>query len=205
MYFLICNRLKSLYNFYGIDYLKVILFIAVLMTTKSSRVFIELFFKRQFLGLLGLQISLGIVIFVSLAVAGLRYQRTVFPAMDRKSSSKNQPNLSDRLLPKEIKPLNFYTELLAVRDIFNFGTAKTSIEAVSSGTSSSAGANFVTRYIVQGIVFDKNSQVIIKDTQSTKTYFVHRNEILDGATLVDISGNRVIFDLAGETVELIKK
>lgn len=186
-------------------YLKEILFTAVLMIIKSSRVFAALFSKRQLLGLLGLKISLVIVIIVSLAVAGFGYQKTVFPAVDHKSLSKRQASVAHGFLPKEIKPLSFYTDLLAARDIFNFGTAQTSIEDMGVGSSSPVGANFAARYIVQGIIFDKNSQAIIKDTQSTKTYFIHRNEVLDGATLVDISGNRVIFNLVGETLELIKK
>jgi len=59
----------------------------------------------------------------------------------------------------------------------------------------------------KALFFDKNPQAIIKDTQSSKTLFIHRGETLEGAMLSDIQGNRVIFNLRRKlrTGEKMKK
>lgn len=163
------------------------------------------FLKWRLSGLLGLQISFGVVIISSLAIAGLRYQQTVFSTRAIKSSDALQEDPSSGIFKKETKPLSSYMDLLTGRDIFSFKKGQMSIVPDLNAALSPAISNFSARYIVQGIIHDKNVQAIIKDSQSNKTLFIHRNEVLDGATLVDIIDNRVIFKFGDETVELIKK
>lgn len=151
------------------------------------------------------QVFLVFAILVSLAIALWRYQNTDFSTVDSKRPVKDSGDFAGPFLASESKPLSFYTDMTTLRDIFQFGSADSGIVAVAADLTSPAQGDFGTRYIVQGIIFDKNPQAIIKDTQSSKTYFVHRKETLDGAVLENIEGNRVIFKIQGQSVELIKK
>ncbi len=161
--------------------------------------------KRQSLTLAVFQIGLILLIFILLMIAVWRYQKTTFLVIESKNLDKKQANSSEEFLAKESKPLSFYTDMTALRDIFRFGSADSGIVAVAADLTLPAQGDFAARYIVQGIIFDKNPQAIIKDTQNSKTYFVHRKETLDGAVLENIDGNRVIFQIQGQSVELIKK
>ncbi len=151
------------------------------------------------------QIFLVFVILVSLVIAVWRYQNTDFSTVDSKKTVKSSGDFSGPFLAREIKPVSFYTDMTALRDIFHLGPDGSGVVAVTADLTSPAQGDFAARYTVQGIIFDKNPQAIIKDTQSSKTYFVHRKETLEGAVLENIEGNRVIFKVQGQSVELIKK
>lgn len=162
--------------------------------------------KRQASGLLVFQSFLIAVILVSLVVAAFRYQRTSFLTLEPKGVGRRPADFSIGSLIKETKPLSFYTDMTAARDIFHLTPVENNVSTTSDNTGgSSDAAKFAARYIVQGIILDKDPRVIIKDTQSMKTYFLRLKQSIDGATLTDIKGSHVIFNLAGETLELIKK
>lgn len=152
-----------------------------------------------------IQVFLVFVILVSLVIAVWRYQNTDFSTVDSKKPVKSSGDFSELFLAKEIKPLSFYTDMTALRDIFHLGPDGSGVVAVAADLISPAQGDFAARYTVQGIIFDKNPQAIIKDTQNSKTYFVHRKETLEGAVLENIEGSRVIFKVQGQSVELIKK
>lgn len=155
--------------------------------------------------LLAMQVFLAGVIFVALVSAVLLYQKTVFVVLEPKNSLAKDSLLQERVLVPEVKPLGFYQDLLSQRSIFNFKQIVAAPTHVVDGLTPQVDNNFSSRYIVQGIVVDENPQAIIKDTQNAKTYFIHRNEKLEGATLMDIEGNQLIFNRSGKMLKLIKK
>ncbi len=142
---------------------------------------------------------------ISLGITVFRYQNTVFVKNEPKNAVSKIAAASDRSLQKEVKPLTFYSGLVAARDIFRFESTDSGRPVASVESASDTSANFAARYLVQGILLDKNPQAIIKDIQGGKTHFLHRNGMLEGATLTEIRGNQVLFNLNGETLELIKK
>ncbi len=162
-------------------------------------------FQPRFSVVLVLQLFLASVILVSIGIAVFRYQQTVFVMAEPKNHQQQESKLVDSALAKDGQPLSFYQDLINQRDIFHFKSAAVEPVGMVGEVIPAADSNFALRYIVQGIVIDQNSQAIIKDMQSAKTHFVHRNEKLDGATLIDIQGNRLTFNLNGKTFELIKK
>ncbi len=176
-----------------------------LMTNKFNMGFMKWLLKWQTSAFWIVEIILSVVICFSLCVAIFRYQKTVFIMNEPKITKKNNVDAFDKGLTQESKPLTFYLDLLGARDIFHLGSMQPIFSSIPTGNTTSAGIDFTTRYIVQGIILDKNPQAIIQDTQSMKTFFLHRKDLLDKATLVDIRGNQVIFNLDGQTVELIKK
>lgn len=145
---------------------------------------------------------LMIVVVVSLLTAVFRYQKTIVPMGKMGTpivgTTKDIPASAVSLK----QPLSFYTDLVSQRDIFRFDRQASVITELAS---SPVNQNFSTRFILQGIVLDKNPQVIVKDNQSGKVYFVHHMQTLDGATLKEIQSNKAVFTFAGETLELIKK
>ena len=153
-----------------------------------------------------LQVLLFVLIVICLAVAWWRYQNTVFVISKVKVDTDSTTVNSGAVLNGHAQPVDFYLDLVAQRDIFRFVSLDQSGGMVATqDVPSQAGQDLANRFVVQGIVLDRNPMAIIKDIQSNKTYFLHRSEILEGAQLVDIRENRVIFDRNGETLELIKK
>ncbi|MCB9771469.1 MAG: hypothetical protein H6754_02840 [Candidatus Omnitrophica bacterium] len=142
------------------------------------------------------------VIAIALVIAVLRYQKTVFPISEIKTPEISVANFAANPLLSTTQPLSFYTDLVSQRDIFRFDRQAPVITELAS---SPVSQDFSTKFILQGIVLDKNPQVIVKDIQSGKVHFVHRMQTLDGATLKEIQSNKAVFSLAGETLELIKK
>lgn len=175
------------------------------MIVKPNKSILKRLFKRRPSALFVLQIFLVAVILVSVGIAVFRYQRTVFVMAEPKNHQSQKSQSVDSVLAKDGKPLSFYQDLINQRDIFHFQSSVVEPVGEVGELITAADSNFSSRYIVQGIVIDQNSQAIIKDMQSAKTLFVHRNEQLNGATLVDIQGNRLTFNLNGKTFELIKK
>lgn len=175
------------------------------MIVKPNKSILKRLIKRQPSALFVVQVFLAAVILVSIGTAVLRYQRTVFVMLEPKNSQQQEIKPVDSVLAKDDKPLSFYRDLINQRDIFNFQSAVIESAGEVGELIAVVDNNFSLRYIVQGIVIDENSQAIIKDMQGAKTHFVHRNQQLDGATLVDIQSNRLIFNMNGKTFELIKK
>ncbi len=175
------------------------------MTKNSSLGFNRWFLKWQSSSIRGLQILLTVVILVTLSTGVYRYQKTLIKTKQPKNVLNDGSQNTQATFTQEVKPLSFYSDLVDSRDLFRFNSEPSDVTVVANGPATTAGMGFSARYLVQGIVFDKNPQAIIKDTQSAKTYFLHREEMLDGAKLVDINGNIVTFNLAGEKVELLKK
>lgn len=153
----------------------------------------------------GLQIVLFVVILICGGIAWWRYQSAVFVIAQPKADTSRMSEQASAVFNRDSQPIGFYTDLVEKRDIFRFSTADSSAAAVIPDVASSVNQDMMSRYIVQGIVYDQNPLAIIKDIQSNKTYFLHRSEMIEGATLVEIRDNRVIFDRNGETLELIKK
>lgn len=152
-----------------------------------------------------LQAVLLVLIAGCLGIGWWRYQNTVFVISEAKSGPHGTVADSGDPAAQIIQPLSYYTDLTDQRDIFSFAGTNPSVDGVAAEVISPVSQDMMSRYIVQGIVHDGNSMAIIKDKQSNKTYFLHRSEILEGASLVDIRGNHVIFNRGGEVMELIKK
>ena len=152
-----------------------------------------------------LQAVLLVLIAGCLGIGWWRYQNTVFVISEAKSGPNRSSADSSDPAGKSIQPLSFYTELTDTRDIFSFVGMNPSTAGADVEVISPVSQDMMSRYIVQGIIHDGNPMAIIKDKQSNKTYFLHRSEILEGASLVDIRDNHVIFNRGGEVMELIKK
>lgn len=152
-----------------------------------------------------LQAVLLVLIAGCLGIAWWRYQNTVFVISEAKSGAKGSAAENGDPAVKSIQPLSFYTDLTDKRDIFSFAGSSPSAEGAAVEVISPVSQDMMSRYIVQGIVHDGDPMAIIKDKQSNKTYFLHRSDILEGASLVDIRDNHVIFNRGGEMMELIKK
>jgi len=151
-----------------------------------------------------LQVLLFMLILLCLGVAWWRYQSTVFVISEVKLDANRPMESTGDGLTSNPNSVGFYTDLVERRDIFRFA-ADPSASVVTQFAVAPANQDLMTRFIVQGVVYDLNPMAIIKDIQSNKIYFLHRSEMLEDAKLVDIKDNRVIFDRNGETLELIKK
>lgn len=151
-----------------------------------------------------LQAVLVLSILVSLLTAFWRYQNTVFNQKTARSVFRASNDGQPADLAKSAKPLNYYADLVQQRDIFRLDAGAETIKP-DTVTVSPAAVNFLAQYTVQGIVFDKDPRAIIKDNQTSKTYFVKRGQTINGATVTDIKRNAVVLNANGENFELTKK
>ena len=152
-----------------------------------------------------LQILLLALIVVCLVIAWWRYQSTVFVISEIKLDTNRAATQVGDFLARNVHPVTFYTDLVEKRDIFRFSVGGPAGDATIPQIVSPVNQDLMARYVVQGIIHDQNPMAIIKDVQGNKTYFLHRSEVLEGAQLVDIRENHVIFNRGGEIMELIKK
>jgi hypothetical protein len=71
--------------------------------------------------------------------------------------------------------------------------------ATSAGA---AGADPSEQYKVVGIILDRNSQAVLKDRQSGKSFFVHKGDRLGGALIGDIQDGKVVLSSDNKSWEL---
>ena len=75
--------------------------------------------------------------------------------------------------------------------------------AAPSRVPSASLRQLAARLTLQGIVAGEAPQAIIADSQTQKTYFVSKGQmVVDGAVLAQVLDNRVVLDLDGETIDL---
>ena len=88
--------------------------------------------------------------------------------------------------------------------LFTAASEPAATEAGPQAAAPSAVANaLAARLNLMGIVSGDPPQAIIEDSQTKKTYFVVKGQsVVDGAMVREVTENRVVLELQGETIEL---
>ncbi|MBI3088242.1 MAG: hypothetical protein HYY91_05085 [Candidatus Omnitrophica bacterium] len=85
------------------------------------------------------------------------------------------------------------------------GSSSSATTPLQPGAPSLAGSTLTSRLSVSGVVLGDPSQAVIEDAQTKKAYLVTAGQrFLDGVMVEAIRTDRVILDLQGERIELVR-
>lgn len=110
-------------------------------------------------------------------------------------------------LQDSAKPMSYYQEMIARRDIFSFNPNPAAPPIATAGPVVAAAQIpplFANLKLV-GIVLDENPQAIVKDPQTNKTFFLYPGGNFNEAVVKEIREGKVVFEYQGQIVELIRK
>lgn len=117
-----------------------------------------------------------------------------------KSSKRIRPTI------KSVEPLAYYLSDLKKRDLFQAPWEKKKEEIVKPEPEiiqdTQSVMEFTQSIRLVGIISDNNPRAVIEDLVNNETLFVSVGDLIKGARLDQIFGEKVIFKIGTETVEL---
>jgi len=105
-----------------------------------------------------------------------------------------------------LRPLSYYEEKAARRDLFNLSSS-TQDPGISGGPNHVPGDDLpeIRNLQLKGIMLDQNPQAIIQDPVSSQSFFVYQGDRIKGAVVKHIDVEKVVLEYQGQTIELIRK
>ena len=105
--------------------------------------------------------------------------------------------------PVEAKPLSYYEEIVAQRDIFNTSFQKTApTTGPQTTTQTVQPVNPLQNVTLVGVVMDDEPQAIIHNQNTNETFFLKKGESTDGVVVENIVEEKVTVQFQGESIDL---
>ncbi len=102
-----------------------------------------------------------------------------------------------------LQPLAYYLEKTSARDIFKIGPKEP--EPAPAGETAAGPTpqeNVLAKFKLVGISWSDNPDAMIEDSSSHKTYFLKRNQVVEGVRVQAIFKDKVILTYGGQEAEL---
>ena len=149
--------------------------------------------------------------FLVIAFLGL----AVYMAMSVLSfNTRDQNNLDDGAgpLPKEgtsvsepardVKPLAYYEEIIAQRDIFNTSFQR-DVAVTPAPQPEPPAVNPIQNLRLVGIILSERSQAIIQNQQTQETFFLFTGDVAGDIKVREITADKVIMEYQQQEFELV--
>jgi hypothetical protein len=111
-----------------------------------------------------------------------------------------------RVIEMSVEVMKAQIDKISARDIFRLGRGPVAEDKGSSQKDEAADKAveeaILNRYRLVGISWSDNPDVMLEDKTAQKTFFLKRNQILDGVLLTEIYRDRVVLKFKGSEVEL---
>lgn len=152
------------------------------------------FDKALILGIIFLSIYVGYEFFFTNKDIGLVMKEA------KKSLAQTEEK---GIVLSEPRLYSYYADVVRARDIFESPIYGNNVKKTEEIKSASSLPELMRGLKLVGIILDANSQAIIEDSQSGQTFFLHKGEQINNATVEDIEEGKVTLLYGGQRVELV--
>ena len=107
-------------------------------------------------------------------------------------------------VPPAARPISYYEEIVAQRDIFNTSFQKTVPAAGPQATAQAVQpVNPLQNLTLVGVVLDEEPQAIIHNQSTRETLFLKKGDSVDGVVIEGVREEKVTVLFQGQSIDLI--
>lgn len=130
----------------------------------------------------------------------LAMKLTVLPSFSFKSESAAKIEILKQA--SQLKALSSYTDKVRTRDIFKIGPQVPDEKQAAGGPAPASAETKLAKYKLVGISWSDSPDAMIEDTEAKKTYFLKRNQVIDGVKVQAVFKDKVVLRYGNSEVEL---
>jgi hypothetical protein len=164
--------------------------------------------QRSWTGPLDIRKINAILAFLTLLVGVYFIASSVFLAMKLTAlpsfSFKSESAAKIEILKQasSLKALSFYADKIHTRDIFKIGPKEPEEKPSAGGAAQASAESKLAKYKLVGISWSDSPDAMIEDTEAKKTYFLKRNQVIDGVRVQAVFKDKVVLRYGNAEVEL---
>lgn len=151
--------------------------------------------------LMAIAVVLGVSFIVNFSASVIKLKKSGGLTFKTLDDSKHAEGVQEHAVFR--KPVAYYLEKMAARDIFKMGVKKRAAPEQGQVNSSASRILELTQHLkLVGISWSSDPDAMIEDTRALKTFFVKRGEMIGDIKVQAIFKDKVVLVYSGEEIEL---